>query len=241
MPGERLQRYLARAGVAARRKCEELITAGRVTVNGEVVTELGSRVSPGDEVLLDGRPVAPEPLRYLLLNKPAGVVTTVTDPQGRPTVTEMVGGPGRLYPVGRLDIDTTGLLLVTNDGGLAHRLMHPSFGIDKVYVAQVEGMLTRGDVERLTGGVLLEDGMTAPARVRVVGRTPRGSIVELVIHEGRKRQVRRMLAAVGRPVLKLHRRQYAMLTDAGMAPGDFRELGSDEVEALKRLSERGSE
>lgn len=211
-----------------------------MAVNGEVVTMPGSRVGPGDVVSLDGRTVEPEPLRYVLLNKPGGVVTSVTDPQGRVTVTQLVGGPGRIFPVGRLDIDTTGLLLLTNDGGIAHRLMHPRFEIDKVYVAEVAGIITDDEAGRLAAGIELEDGMTAPAQVRVIGGNRRGSAVELVIHEGRKRQVRRMLEAVGHPVLRLHRRRYAVLEDTGMAPGEYRELSTEEVKALRQLVERGN-
>lgn len=238
--GERLQKFLARSGVASRRKCEELIAAGRVTVNGQAVTEPGTRVEPGDTVALDGEVLTPEQLRYVLLNKPAGVVTSVSDPQGRPTVTGLVGGAGRVFPVGRLDLDTTGLLLLTNDGELAHRLMHPSFEIDKVYIAEVKGKLADKDAARLAAGIRLEEGMTAPARVRVISAGAAGSVVELVIHEGRKRQVRRMLEAVGHRVRKLHRRQYATLEDASLPPGEFRELDQKEVSALRELVKRGS-
>ncbi|MHB1382062.1 MAG: pseudouridine synthase [Thermoleophilia bacterium] len=240
MAGERLQKFLARSGVASRRKCEELIAAGRVTVGGRVVTEPGTRVEPGDAVALDGRAVAPEKLRYVLLNKPAGVVTSASDPQGRPTVTGLVGGPGRVFPVGRLDLDTTGLLLLTNDGELAHRLMHPSFEIDKVYIAEVKGRLADEDAARLAAGIRLEEGMTAPAGVGVISAGAGGSVVELVIHEGRKRQIRRMLEAVGHRVQRLHRRQYATLDDTGLSPGESRELDEAEVGALKELVKRDS-
>lgn len=236
MQGERLQRYMARAGVASRRKCEELIACGRVSVNGAVVTEPGSRVYPGDAVALDGREIRPEARRYILINKPAGVVTSVSDPQGRPTVTQLIGSRERLFPVGRLDLETTGLLLITNDGDLAHRLMHPSFEIDKVYVAGIKGEISAADIERLGTGVQLEDGMTAPAKAQVVGRRRQGSLIELTIHEGRKRQVRRMLEAVGHQVISLHRCRYAMLTDEGLAPGDFRELREGELQTLRQLT-----
>ena len=233
---ERLQKYLARAGVASRRKCEELILAGRVTVNGKTVTELGTRVEAGDVVWLDGKPVEPEPLEYHLLNKPEGVLSAVSDPRGRRTVADLVPSRARLFPVGRLDYDTTGLIILTNDGPLAHGLMHPRFEIDKVYRAEVEGEVTEAELERLRRGVPLADGKTWPAEVRVSGKHRSGSIVELKIHEGRKHQVRRMLEAVGHPVRKLHRKRYAMLKEAGMQPGDSRPLTEKEVKTLRKLS-----
>ena len=210
-----------------------------MAVNGETVTELGTKVEPGDVVWFDGRPVEPEPLAYHLLNKPEGVVSSVRDPQGRQTVTGLVSGAARLFPVGRLDQDTTGLIILTNDGGLAHRLMHPRFEVDKVYVAEVEGALAEAGLEKLRRGLRLEDGMTAPAEARVTGRHAGGSVVELIIHQGRKRQVRRMLEAVGHPVLRLHRKRYAMLTDEGLAPGVSRPLSGKEVEALQKLVSEG--
>ncbi|MHB9111916.1 MAG: pseudouridine synthase [Thermoleophilia bacterium] len=233
---ERLQKYLARAGVASRRKCEELITAGRVTVNGELVEELGAKVVPGDVVWLDGKPVEPEPLEYHLLNKPAGFLSAVSDPRGRRTVVELVPNRARLFPVGRLDSDTTGLIILTNDGLLANGLMHPRFEVDKVYRAEVEGELSQADLASLRRGVPLEDGPTWPAEVQIAGKRGGGSIVELVIHEGRKRQVRRMLEAVGHPVRSLHRKRYAMLTDDGLEPGDSRQLTGEEVKALRKLA-----
>jgi pseudouridine synthase len=217
-----------------------LISAGRVSVNGEVVTQLGSRVQPGDVVFLDGEAVEPEQLRYILLNKPAGVVTTASDPQGRRTVIDLVGGTTRVFPVGRLDIDTTGLLLITNDGELAHRLMHPRFEIDKVYLVEVAGLFTDDDVASLQHGVELEDGVTAPAQVRILSAGQAASTVELVIHEGRKRQVRRMMEALGHPVEKLHRSRYVMLNDNGIEPGEFRELEAEEVRELKQIAIRGN-
>lgn len=233
---ERLQKYLARAGVASRRKCEELITAGRVTVNGELVEELGAKVVPGDVVWLDGKPVEPEPLEYHLLNKPAGYLSAVSDPRGRRTVIDLVPSQVRLFPIGRLDSDTTGLIILTNDGFLANGLMHPRFEVDKVYRAEVDGELTEADLESLRQGVALEDGPTWPAEVKVTGKHSGGSIVELVIHEGRKRQVRRMLEAVGHPVRALHRKRYAMLTEDGLAAGDSRPLTGEEIKALKKLT-----
>ncbi len=237
---ERLQKYLARAGVASRRKSEELIAAGRVQVNGETVTEMGSVVGPGDAVWLDGHAVEPELLEYHLLNKPAGVVSSVSDPWGRPTVRGLVKSRARLFPVGRLDQDTTGLIILTNDGALAHGLMHPRFEVDKVYVAEVEGAVGEQELKKLRQGLELEDGPTAPAGARLTGSHGRGSVVELVIHQGRKRQVRRMLDAVGHPVLHLHRERYAMLTDEGLAPGESRPLTEKEVRKLQRWIKAGS-
>ena len=220
--------YLARAGVASRRGAEELIRSGRVRVNGEVAG-LATFVERDDTVELDGQPVAPEPLAYVLLHKPAGVVTTVRDPQGRPTVVGLVGHDRRVVPVGRLDADTTGALLLTNDGPLAHRLMHPRYEVDKVYEADVEGEPDDEALARLAAGVDLDDGRTAPAVVRRLAP----SRLELVLHEGRKHQVKRMVAAVGHPVLRLHRRTYAGLTVEGLPPGEWRELTRDEVVRLR--------
>jgi 23S rRNA pseudouridine2605 synthase len=223
----RLNAYLARAGVASRRGADELIRAGRVQVNGETAG-LATFVEREDVVELDGLRLDPEPLAYVLLHKPAGVVTTARDPQGRPTVVGLVGHERRVVPVGRLDVDTTGALLLTNDGPLAHRLAHPRYEVDKVYEADVEGMPDDAAMRRLTEGVELEDGRTAPARVRRLG----ASRVELVLHEGRKHQVKRMCEAVGHPVRRLHRTSYAGLTVEGLAPGEWRELRPEEVQGL---------
>jgi pseudouridine synthase len=225
----RLNAFLARAGVASRRGADELIRSGRVRVNGEP-GELGTFVQRGDVVELDGTRLEPEPLVYVLLHKPAGVVTTARDPQGRPTVVGLVGHERRVVPVGRLDADTTGALLLTNDGPLAHRLMHPRYEVDKVYEAEVEGEPNDEALARLAGGVELEDGLTAPARVQRLGP----SRIEVTIHEGKKHQVKRMLEAVGHPVRRLHRREYAGLTLEGLAPGEWRELTQDERRALRR-------
>jgi 23S rRNA pseudouridine2605 synthase len=225
----RLNAYLARAGIASRRASEVLIRAGRVTVNG-MTAALATRIEPEDRVELDGELVEPQPPTYVLLHKPAGVVTTTRDPHGRATVVGLVGHPRRLVPVGRLDADTTGALLLTNDGELAHRLMHPRFEIDKVYVAEVEGRPTAETLRCLAEGIKLEDGRTAPARARLVA----ADRVELTIHEGRKHQVKRMLEAVGHPVRRLHRSRYAGLDLAGLEAGRWRELSAEEVAGLKR-------
>jgi pseudouridine synthase len=224
----RLNAYLARAGVASRRGAEDLIRAGRVRVNGEVAG-LATFVEPRDTVEVDGRPIEPEPLTYVLLHKPAGVVTTARDPQGRATVVGLVGHDRRVVPVGRLDADTTGALLLTNDGPLAHRLMHPRYEVDKVYEAEVEGEPSDEALAQLAEGIELDDGRTAPARVRSLGP----SLVELTIHEGRKHQVKRMLQAVGHPVRRLHRSRYAGLTLDGLAPGEWRALTPGEVANLR--------
>jgi 23S rRNA pseudouridine2605 synthase len=224
----RLNAYLARAGIASRRGAEELIRAGRVTVNGEVAG-LATFVEGKDRVEVDGAEVGPEPLTYVLLHKPGGVVTTARDPQGRPTVVGLVGHERRVVPVGRLDADTTGVLLLTNDGPLAHRLMHPRYEVDKVYEVDVEGEPDDGALARLSAGVELDDGVTAPADVRRL----EPSQLELTIHEGRKHQVKRMLAAVGHPVTRLHRVSYAGLRADGLEPGEWRELTEQEVKRLR--------
>jgi 23S rRNA pseudouridine2605 synthase len=226
----RLNAYLARAGVASRRGADELIKAGRVSVNGQP-GQLNTFVERNDRVEVDGESVTAQALTYVLLHKPAGTVTTASDPQGRPTVVELVDVAERVVPVGRLDADTTGALLLTNDGPLAHRLAHPRYGVEKVYEADVEGRPNDAALQMLAKGVELEDGVTAPARVRRLGL----SRLELVLHEGRNRQVRRMLEAVGHPVLRLHRGVYAGLTLEGLAPGEWRELSPEEIASLVRV------
>ena len=225
----RLNAYLARAGVASRRKADALIKAGRVRVNGEP-GQLNTFVERGDRVEVDGREVAPQRLAYVLLHKPPGVVTTASDPQGRPTAVELVDLDVRIVPVGRLDVETTGALLLTNDGELAHRLAHPKYEVEKVYEAEVEGKPSDEALRRLASGVELEDGLTAPAEVRRLAP----ALIELSIHEGRNRQVRRMLEAVGHPVKRLHRSRYAGLTLEGLDQGEWRELASEDVGFLRQ-------
>ena len=227
----RLNAYLARTGVASRRGADELIKTGRVRVNG-VRGELNTFVKEGDVVDLDGRLLVPQRLAYVLLNKPPGVVTTARDPHGRPTVVDLVEHDSRVVPVGRLVADTTGALLLTNDGDLAHRLAHPRYEVEKVYEAEVEGKPSDEALARVAEGIELDDGPTAPAGVRRLAP----SRVELSIHEGRKHQVKRMLEAVGHPVTRLHRSRYAGLTADDLEPGGWRELSEEEVAGLRKLA-----
>ncbi len=233
----RLQKVLARAGLGSRRACEELIADGRVTIDGVEAT-LGDRVDPEvAKIEVDEVPIGVRPgMVHYLLNKPAGVVTTADDPQGRPVVVDLVPSEPRVFPVGRLDLDTEGLLLLTNDGDLTHRITHPSFGIEKEYLAEVEGEPSRGALRRLREGVELDDGPTHPATVGQVGP----SLLRIVIHEGRNRQVRRMCEAVGHPVRRLVRTRLADLTDPGLAPGEWRDLTTDEVRSLERAVAHGA-
>lgn len=229
--GERLQKVLARAGIGSRRVAEDLIDAGRVQVNGKVAV-LGRRVDPDQDVVaVDGTPIGTaQGLAYRLVNKPRGVVSTAEDPQGRPTVVQLVPAEPRVVPVGRLDVDTEGLLLLTNDGQLHHRLTHPSFGVEKEYLAEVEGELWPKDLRRLRSGVELEDGMTAPAKAS----SPAPNLLKLTLHEGRNRQVRRMCDAIGHPVVRLVRTRIGPLVDGSLPPGSWRDLTRTEVRALER-------
>jgi pseudouridine synthase len=228
----RLNAYLARAGVASRRGSDDLIKEGRVKVNDEP-GQLNTYVHAGDRVEVDGEPVAAQKLTYVLLNKPRATVTTARDPQGRRTVVELVSGvPERIVPVGRLDADTTGALLLTNDGALAHRLAHPRYGVEKVYEVDVEGEPDDTALARLAEGIELDDGLTAPANVRRLAP----SKIEVTLHEGRKHQVKRMCAAVSHPVRRLHRSRYAGLTVDGVEPGGWRELDASEVAHLRSYS-----
>ena len=232
----RLQKYLADAGVASRRASEELITAGRVSVNGETA-QLGMSVEPeNDVVLLDGKPVAKKEALYtLVLYKPKGVVSTSEDPQGRNTVQEYVKNiPARLYNVGRLDINTEGLLLMTNDGEIAYRMTHPKYSVEKTYYAICDGKLTASEIASLTNGVQLDDGMTAPARVERVRPTKMGDTTFLItIHEGRNRQIRRMLEAVGHRTLRLKRERFGPIVLGDMKPGETRVLKQAELNSLR--------
>ncbi len=225
---ERLQKALARSGVASRRWSEELIGAGRVTVNGQLAT-LGDKVGASDRIELDGVPILRDPdLVHYLLHKPREVVSTANDPHGRPTVVDLVPSESRVFPVGRLDTDSEGLIVLTNDGDLTHRLTHPSFGVAKEYLAHVEGLPTRLALRRLREGVELDDGPTAPAEVSM----PQDGLLKLVIHEGRNRQVRRMCAAVGYPVIRLVRVRIGPITDKDLAAGAWRTLTMEEVRSL---------
>jgi len=231
--GTRLQKVLAQAGLGSRRVCEDLIEARRVRVNGEVAA-LGRRVDPETDVVeVDGAQIAVRSgLVHYLLNKPAGVITTATDTHGRPTVVEMVPPEPRVFPVGRLDADSEGLLLLTNDGDLTHRLTHPSFGVDKEYLVEVSGTPSRGAIGRLRDGVELEDGRTAPAKVAQLD----DRLLRITIHEGRNRQVRRMCEAVGHPVLRLVRTRIGPLRDPTLGPGAWRALTQDELRSLERAA-----
>ncbi|MCG3175606.1 MAG: Ribosomal large subunit pseudouridine synthase B [Candidatus Omnitrophica bacterium] len=242
--GERLQVVLARFGVASRRGVVEMIEAGRVSVNGEVVREKGHRVlSATDEIRLDGQVLGvakPARHRYFVLYKPKNVMTTLQDPHAEHTVADYFGDvPERLFPVGRLDRDTTGLLIVTNDGELAFRLTHPSYGIKKVYRVLVAGSVSDEKIKRLKKGVELEDGPTSPCEVILVGRRPDLSELTVILHEGRKRQIRRIFEQVGHRVLELERVSYGPLTLAGMRPGQRRELRASEVSSLRRVTGLG--
>jgi 23S rRNA pseudouridine2605 synthase len=240
--GERLQKVLARAGLGSRRKVEELIVEGRVTVNG-ARADLGRRVEPTkDRVEVDGSPVPVDgTLLYYLLNKPTGVVTTASDPAGRPTAVGLVDAPRRIWPVGRLDVGTEGALLLTNDGDLTHRLTHPRFGVDKTYVAEVRGVPRPDVLRRLAAGVELEDGLTAPARVRLVDGRGSTSLLELAVHEGRNRLVRRMLDTVGHPVVRLVRVAVGPVSVGRLKPGAVRRLAPAEVRALYAAAHAGGD
>jgi 23S rRNA pseudouridine2605 synthase len=235
----RLQKLLAQSGVASRRKCEELMLDGLVEVDGEIVTRLGTKVDPRTAVIrVDGKRLPPiSPNVYLVLNKPRGVVSTMSDPEGRPTLTDYVADrPERLFHVGRLDTDTSGLILLTNDGEFAHRMAHPSYEVDKTYVAEVDGEVTKETLQRLRAGVTLEDGAVTVSQARLVsagqGNAKGRSIVELVIHEGRNRIVRRLLDHVGHPVRRLTRTAIGSVQLAGLKTGALRELGADELGGL---------
>lgn len=242
---QRLQKILAAAGVGSRRHCETLIASGRVAVNGQVVTKLGTTADPDkDTITVDGLPVRPSGKKvYILLNKPVGYTCTRSDPHARRTVLDLLGSlESYVYPVGRLDVDTSGLLILTNDGDLAYRLMHPSFHVPKTYLAVVGGRPTAAQLSRLAEGIELEDGLTAPAEVRLVSWSAQAneSTIEITLHEGRKRQVRRMFAATGCRVRKLKRIRFGCLELQDLKEGDFRYLTAQEISKLKRLTGSGA-
>jgi pseudouridine synthase len=236
----RLNKFLAHAGVCSRREADRWIAEGRVSVNGKVVLELGEKVDPArDKVSANGKPVKREEERtiYILMNKPAGLVVSVKDPFGRPTVMELLAHvPARVYPVGRLDLDTEGALLLTNDGDVAMRLSHPRFGVVKVYEVRVEGEPAETDLDKVRNGIFLEGRKTAPARVRALRRGHRHTALEVEIHEGRKREIRKLFEAVGYPVAGLVRVQFAGLTLEGLKPGQWRYLRTAEIQRLKKLA-----
>jgi 23S rRNA pseudouridine2605 synthase len=239
----RLQRFLAQAGVASRRRAEELITKGRVRVNGRVVTELGTKVDPtAAKVVVDGRRVRSEDLTYLLMFKPRGVVTTLADPEGRPTVKELLPRhqTERVFPVGRLDFNTEGVLLFTNDGELMQGLLHPSRKVAKVYHAKLRGKVPPEEIESLRRGVALKTGRTRPAEACVLGETDKNTWIELRLTEGRTHQVKEMGDAIGHPVVKLSRVAFAGITVEGLRPGETRPLTTAEIEDLRKLAGVGS-
>lgn len=234
---ERLQKVMAKAGVASRRKCEDLIAAGEVKVNGITVTEAGVKVNPEKDIIeVKGREIGVEDKVYFLLYKPVGYITSVGDPRKRKTVVDLMSGiQERIFPVGRLDYDTSGLLLLTNDGDLAFHMTHPSHEMEKEYEAFVKGKVGDSNLDRLREGLQLEDGWTAPARVKRLGENGSNTLLQLVIHEGRNRQVRRMCEAVGHPVLNLKRTRIAFLTIGKLKEGQYRSLTANEIEKLKRI------
>jgi len=234
---QRIQKIIAMMGIASRRKAEELILSGRVTVNGKVAV-IGMKADPeNDHIKVDGRLLtAPEPKVYLALNKPKGVITSLSDPEGRPTIKDFLRGVRyRVFPVGRLDYDTEGLILLTNDGVLANSIMHPSKKINKVYLVKVKGLIKEPEIGALSKGIRLDDGMTSPARVRMLGHSENNSWLEISIYEGRKRQVRRMMEAVGHPVLKLKRIAINGISLGDIKTGEFRYLTREEIRHLKAI------
>ena len=236
---ERLQKVIARAGIASRRKAEELIQEGRVKVNGKVVRELGVKVLPSDKVEVNEVQIEKEEPVYFLLYKPRGVISSVSDDKGRKVVTDFFSQfKERIFPVGRLDYDTSGLLLLTNDGEFANLLMHPKNEMDKVYVAKTKGIPLRENLRKLERGIQLEDGKTAPAKVKLLSadKKKQTAIVEIAIHEGRNRQVRRMFEAIGNEVVKLKRERYGFLTLSGLKAGEARELTPHEVKMLRAIA-----
>lgn len=231
---ERLQKILARAGIASRRAAEQLILAGRVQVDGQIITQLGCKVNASSvRILVDGKAIDSEKKIYLLLNKPAGYITTLSDPQGRKLVSDLVRDiPERVFPVGRLDLDTEGALIMTNDGAFAHSILHPSHEINRTYEALVRGQLSHNAIRRLSSGIELDGALTFPAKLRILRQEGHRSLVEIIIHEGRKRQVRRMFQAVGHRVLHLRRTAYGNLRLNNLPLGHYRELSRVDIEQI---------
>lgn len=242
MEMERLQKVIAASGVTSRRKAEELITQGKVMVDGVVIDELGYKVNGNEEIIVDGIKINKEDKVYYLLNKPRGVITTTSDDKGRKTVLDLIDDNRRIYPVGRLDYDTTGALILTNDGEFANNLMHPKNEIDKVYIAKISGFLTPSDVMSLKKGVVIDGVKTSRAKVRVrkTDKETRTSIVELTIHEGRNHQVKNMFKAIGYEVLKLKRERIAFLDVKNLSSGEYRVLNSKEVKQLYVLTQKNT-
>ena len=235
----RLQKYLALCGVASRRKSEELIKAGKVKINGAVVTEMGIEVKDGDRVTFEGKPVRPEKKkRYIMLNKPAGAVTTTNDPEGRPTVLSYIDDiTERIYPIGRLDYDTEGLLLLTNDGELANRLTHPRYNIEKVYIATIKGSVSQADVQKINDGIELPDGYKAkPAKARVLYSGDKRTIVEVIVHEGHNRIVRQMFEALEKNIASLKRERIGNISMGGLTTGRWRHLSPGEIKYLRQIT-----
>ncbi|WP_151734440.1 pseudouridine synthase ['Paenibacillus yunnanensis' Narsing Rao et al. 2020] len=240
---ERLQKVLAQAGIASRRKCEELILAGKVEVNGETVTELGTKVDPEQDIIkVSGKPIRSENKIYLMFNKPKGVITSASDPKGRKVVTDYLKGINeRVYPIGRLDYDTEGLLLLTNDGEFANLLTHPKHHVPKTYLATVKGVPHGTSLDKLKAGIKLEDGMTAPAEVEYkdVDVDGKESVISITIHEGRNRQVRRMFEAINHPVTRLKRISFGDILLQNLKRGSFRHLTKDEINHLRQTAKAG--
>ncbi len=234
---ERLQKVMAHAGVASRRKSEEIIAEGRVKVNGVVVTEMGTKVDPAqDTIEVDGEEIEKETKTYLKLYKPRGYVTTVNDPQGRQTVMDLIHGiDKRIYPVGRLDLDSSGLLLLTNDGDLTHKITHPSHELDKEYMVVVNGELSQDELKRFKNGIQLEEGETSPAKIEMVNQDPKNTTYEVIIHEGMNRQIRRMFDRLGYEVVSLIRVRIGNISLGSLKPGEYRKLSSKELQDLLRL------
>ena len=234
---ERLQKVMAHAGVASRRKSEEIIAEGRVKVNGVVVTEMGTKVDPAqDTIEVDGEEIEKETKTYLKLHKPRGYVTTVNDPQGRQTVMDLIHGiDKRIYPVGRLDLDSSGLLLLTNDGDLTHKITHPSHELDKEYMVVVNGELSQEEINRFKNGIQLEEGKTSPAKIEMVNQDPKNTTYQVIIHEGMNRQIRRMFDRLGYEVVSLIRVRIGNISLGSLKPGEHRKLSSKELQDLLRL------